>query len=63
MINDPTYFFGRENFDWATVILEMFSHKLDKLEITSEPFREFLNPEAIASLKEVSQLLKIRCNV
>lgn len=45
------YFFGMTNFDWAPAILEMFSRRLDKLNI--ENYYDYPNWTNDAMLEEV----------
>lgn len=53
---NSNYFLGFVDEDWAAIILEMFSRKLDKLFIDNHSCPKYLSVNNIAFLNEVWQL-------
>lgn len=53
-IEDGPYFFGQLDQDWAPIICDMFSNKLDKLFIRNVSCPEYLSDKGAAFLKEVA---------
>lgn len=53
-----TYFFGLRTVEWAPIILEMFSRKMDKLNIHNSLNSEYLSRGSADMLREVSIFLK-----
>lgn len=49
----PHFFFGLQNVDWAPVILEMFSRKLDTLMIENPFYPDYLWASSSNLLLEV----------
>lgn len=58
--DDDEYFFGvlnqnlPQDQNWASIILAMFSNKLDKLCITNWNYAEYLKKESVETLIEAS---------
>lgn len=52
---DENRLFGISSGDWASIILTMFSNKLDTLSIHDENERVYLNDSNVATLQEVSR--------
>lgn len=54
VINFKTsYFFGLQNSEWGSVIAEMFTRKIEKLQIENYRYQGFLNTMDFNLLKEV----------
>lgn len=53
-ISNSKYFFGLMDVEWAPVILEMFSRKLDKLWIRNFNYPHYLTPSCVDQLQTVS---------
>lgn len=47
------YFFGLHYFDWSSIILEMFSGKMDKLYICNFHYPQYLSAKSAGELLEV----------
>lgn len=48
------YLFGVYDADWSSIILEMFSNKMDKLSIVNPHFPNYLSRECVEILRKVS---------
>lgn len=55
---ETIYFFGMNNTEWGPVIVEMFSRKLEKLQIENQHYPGFLTNRSCEVLKEVCNKVK-----
>lgn len=47
------FFFGAHDLDWAPVIVDMMSRKLDKLCVDNFSFPEYLSKDSADTIREV----------
>lgn len=57
---ESNYFLGLKNVEWGSVISDMFSRKLEKLQIVNEPRARLLDKTSFKFLKEVCHNVKMR---
>lgn len=60
MNHSTRYLFGMHNVDWATVFLQMFSRKLDKLQLENNNYPKYISTESARALIKVILIELIR---